>query len=195
MRIWIGVICAALLILAYIVSHSLLNDVSLPTPEPTETAAAAPKPSIAAPVEPVARMPTPTPAPTPHVAPGPPQAAAQVPPPPQQQYESPLLATAEPVEESPFAGDSREIEYAEMYLHEAGSDRERLNLARQVFERCLEQEPHNKRCSVGLHQTNDRLSKKEGAAFVPLVQSQKQPLMKHHLQRSFKHLVRELEPK
>ena len=51
---------------------------------------------------------------------------------------------------SPFTGESKELDYAEGLLTERNPGLDRLQSAHQVFSRCVEQEPGNERCRVGL---------------------------------------------
>lgn len=59
---------------------------------------------------------------------------------------------------SPYQGESKELDYAELLLTEPSSDPERLLSAYEVLSRCAEQEPNNQRCQEGLALAKSRLS-------------------------------------
>lgn len=160
----LGMCCAAVLLGAYFASRLLVNDVP-----PAVVAAPAAGPIIIAPLglqavdapvpsEPatkrleqapqrqVAIEPLNKPAGYPRLADNAPQPNADV-------------AIAE-VAPSPFQGESKELDYAELMLAQPTVDLERLRSAQEVMARCLEQEPGNKRCLDGLALAKARLAVK-----------------------------------
>ena len=68
---------------------------------------------------------------------------------------------------SPFTGESKELDYAEGMMAEMNPGLERLQSAHQVFSRCVEQEPENERCKVGLAASQQRLGGRAATERVP----------------------------
>jgi hypothetical protein len=58
---------------------------------------------------------------------------------------------------SPFQGDSKELDYAEALLAAPGTPLDQLQSAHQVLDRCVNQEPDNKRCQAALTVAQQRL--------------------------------------
>ena len=54
------------------------------------------------------------------------------------------------VANSPFKGESKELDYAELLLTDPTPDPEKLRSAYEVMARCADQEPDNQRCEDGL---------------------------------------------
>ena len=63
--------------------------------------------------------------------------------------EAPTAAPAD-LAKSPFRGESKELDYAELLLTDPTPDPEKLRSAYDVMSRCTEQEPDNQRCEAGL---------------------------------------------
>lgn len=157
----VAVACALILFGAGYWSRSLVNDVPTPTvilPSPS----LAPLPPVATPPAfiPAPRPPAPTPppqavapAPTPSPSTGEPQLRPDDPMANKQPVQAPALKVPDEYQEdpnSPYAGKSRELEYAELLLHERKLDAVRLRSAHDVFQRCVQQEPDNERCQDDL---------------------------------------------
>jgi hypothetical protein len=59
--------------------------------------------------------------------------------------------------ESPFRGESKELEYVEKLLGDRGSDATKIRSAYDVLQRCLKQEPDNERCQDDMETARIRL--------------------------------------
>ncbi len=148
-------VCVVLLVGAWLASRALLSDVSAPTteagvnagpnlpgtpPEPTPVATPTAPVEALRPPEPLAPVPVPTVTPT------------AIPPSAVVHAGAAEADAGEPMGDapSPYLGPSRELDYAEAMLEEAQPTRDRVQSARDVFERCLELHPDNERCAAGL---------------------------------------------
>lgn len=152
--------CLVMLLGAYFASRLLVSDV----PAQVNTAAA---PKI---VEPVTLSPLPSDTPARRLAPEAvirdPSSGSIAPVAPRVPTSYPRLAEGNSptpeVAESPFQGDSKELDYAEALLAEPEPSLERLVSAHAVLSRCVEQEPNNKRCQNALSIALTRLGGRVG---------------------------------
>jgi hypothetical protein len=155
------VVCAVVLVGAYFASRMLVNDV--PAPNPNVVTVVTPPQDAVQPAEPMQVAP---------VAGRPPvnlEEAHKAMLAPRQgplqavNVQQPLPRAVEPVADvapSPFQGESKELDYAEQLLAETNPPLERLQSAHQVLERCLAQEPDNKRCRAAMTVAQNRLGAK-----------------------------------
>lgn len=64
--------------------------------------------------------------------------------------EAPVAAPPSDVATSPYKGESKELDYAELLLTDPTPDPEKVKSAYEVMSRCADQEPDNQRCQEGL---------------------------------------------
>lgn len=165
------VACAVVLFGAYFASRSLVSDVPASVPGTVVTLAPDTVPAVALPQG------QPRPSPSRQEAEAAMLAPRQG---PLQQVNAPLpvarmepnapLATAD-FAGSPFQGDSKELDYAELMLAEVNPGLERLKSAHQVFSRCVDQEPDNKRCQTGLAATQGKLGGRAAVERTPGIET------------------------
>lgn len=153
------VACALVLAGAYFTSQMLVSDVPAPAPAPAlgtlvpappEPSPSAPSPSLEAAQ---AAMVGQRQGPLQHVDPVPSAPAHAV-------EAVPTAVVPADLAESPFQGDSKELDYAEALLAEPNPGLERLQSAHQVLDRCVQQEPNNQRCLAALARAQSRLGAK-----------------------------------
>ncbi|MFZ5441312.1 MAG: hypothetical protein ACOZQL_14990, partial [Myxococcota bacterium] len=106
---------------------------------------------------PQAAPPPPPPAALPAPAMAPPPPSVRAPPPPDQPEPDDISG--------PWEKDSRELAYAESLLAEDPPVLERLTSARDVFERCLAEQPDHERCNLG--------ARRARALLAPLIKAEK----------------------
>ncbi|MDP1826859.1 MAG: hypothetical protein Q8L48_26540 [Archangium sp.] len=155
--------CVVVLGGAYFASRVLVSDVPQPVVQTVVLPAEAMAPPIAAPPPPVAARPG--------VNRGEAEAAMLAPRngPLQQVNAAPVYprlatANADPeVAESPFQGNSKELDYVETLLAEPDADLERVRSAHEVLTRCLEQEPANQRCAAAMELAKTRLGARDAS--------------------------------
>jgi hypothetical protein len=143
---------------AFFASRALVSEVPVPVPVPAPTqvgvqSVVAPLPEGTSPEAP-AQAPQPdTAAHRPMLVPH--QVLQPVTPPPSGyprlvEANNPPPPPASDIATSPFKGESKELDYAELMLTDPTPDPTKLRSAYEVMARCTEQEPDNQRCLDGL---------------------------------------------